>query len=144
MTALDGCAQRAASTLNDEKCRAAIAQFHHVSKMVFNYWNTSTELSGGLTSTKNREEQTNRAEALWILEGTIQGLKTLYPDRFDNDGALVPSCQTYGDGAGTLYGADACAPVIADYLTEFTAPCLTDACQDNIFCYAGNDPAGAS
>lgn len=144
MTALDGCAQRASSTLNDEKCWAAIAQFHHKSKMVFNYWNTSTELSGGLTSTKNREEQTNRAEALWILEGTVEGLKALYGDRFDEDGNIVQSCQ---GSAGTLYGADACTTTISDWVTANstpTAPCLGDACQDNIFCYAGNDAAGAS
>lgn len=102
------------------------------------------ELSGGAESTTNRVEQTNLAESLWVMEGAYDGLKALYPDRFDDDGLPVQTCD---DDGTTVYGAEACEDIIAAYTAGITdpAPCTgADECNANIQCYSGNDVAGTS
>lgn len=83
------------------------------------------------------------AEALWVVEGTWMGLKALYPDRFDDEGRLLQTCEN--NAGNTLYGEEACADIISSWVaanSSPTAPCLGDACQDSIVCYAGNDASG--
>lgn len=74
MEALDGCGLRASSALEDAKCEAAARSFFRRNLATTRFWTASVELSGGAESTKNKLEQTNLAEAAWILEGTIAGL----------------------------------------------------------------------
>lgn len=69
MEQLDGCSFRTASALDDAKCFSAIQAFGRKAAGIFKYWETRVELSGGTTSTKNRLEQTNMSEALWVLQG---------------------------------------------------------------------------
>lgn len=83
-------------------------------------------------------------EAAWVLEGAYQGLKKLYPDRFDEEGNPQSSC-TGGNGE-TIYGDANCEQVIADYVAANStpvAPCKGD-CSEKLQCYAGNDATGAS
>lgn len=89
MESLDGCTFRSSSALDDAKCFAAAQAFATKSRMVLKYWETGVYSSGGAESTKNKLEQTNFGEATWVMEGTIQGLKKMYPDRYDDDGNLL-------------------------------------------------------
>lgn len=83
---LDGCAFRSSSTFDDAKCFSAVQAAGREAVGIFRYWASSVELSGGVEGSKNKLEQTNLGEATWILEGTWQGLKAMYPDRFDAEG----------------------------------------------------------
>lgn len=128
MEAFDGCQLRSSSSFDDAKCEAAAISFARQATSIVRYWATRVELSGGTESTKNKEEQTNLAEAGWVLEGVHQGLVKLYPERFDSAGNLQQKCEK--DGA-TIWGAENCESVIADWVNANntpTAPCLGDAC----------------
>lgn len=101
--------------------------------------------SGGAESTTNRLEQTNYAEALWVMEGAYKGLNELYPERFDENG--LPAQQCVDNSGTTLYGAEACESVIADYTLTIVdpSPCGTaEECAENISCFAGNEGDGAA
>lgn len=140
---LDGCALRSSSAVDNEKCFAAAQAAHQQAVAIHRFWATSVELSGGEESTMNKVEQTNLKEATWTLTGTRNGLKNLYADRFNDDGTLVESC---AGSAGTVWGAEACESVIAEWVAANStpvAPCKGDAC-DTIQCYAGNDAAATS
>jgi hypothetical protein len=56
MEALDGCLLRSSSALDNAKCEAAARAFTRKTNAIFRYWSTSVELSGGIESTKNRNE----------------------------------------------------------------------------------------
>ena len=53
------------------------------------------------------------------MEGTINGLKKLYPDRHDDDGNALKSC---AGSSGTVYG-DGCDSIISAYAAGLTEPC---------------------
>ena len=114
MEKLDGCLLRASSAVDDAKCFAAVKAFFKRTSMVHTYWKTRVETSGGAASTKNRLEQTNEAEAKWILEGSLQGLEKMYADRFDATGNEETSC---AGTAGTVYGDAACKTIIEAWVT---------------------------
>lgn len=136
MESLDGCQLRSSSALDDARCFAAVENFNTKSRMVLKYWETGVWSSGGAADTKNKLEQTNFGEATWVMEGTINGLKKLYPDRYDDNGVLLKSC---AGTAGTVYGAD-CDAIIATYAAGLTEPCQgADACNAAVKCYPNND-----
>lgn len=78
--------------MDDAKCESAARTFAREAAAIARYWGAAVELSGGANDTKNKEEQTNLAEALWVLEGAFIGLKDLYPERFDDEGNLQTKC----------------------------------------------------
>lgn len=147
MEALDGCALRSSSALDDERCVAGARQFARQAASIFRFWATSVELSGGVTSTKNKLEQTNLKEATWILDGAYEGLLKLYPERFDKEGNLIASCTDTATNK-TVWGADKCKPIIEKYVTDKGTPTKlckgTEECNKNVQCFVGNVGTGAS
>lgn len=91
MKALDGCSLREV-TIEDAKCYAGVSAFHQKSAAITKYWENKVWSTGGTEGTKNKEQQTNYTESLWVLEGAVKGLKELYPDRFNDDGSPALSC----------------------------------------------------
>jgi len=70
-------------------------------------------------------------------------LKTLYPDRFDDEGNLVNFCT---NSSGTVvWGEEACTSIIEDWVATAGTTCVgKEACDAAVQCYAGNDPSGTS
>jgi len=52
--------------------------------------------SGGKDYTTNLVDQNNAKHSAWTLEGTLQAMVKLFPERFNKDGALIQNC-TVGD-----------------------------------------------
>ena len=94
---------RETSSLNNAKCFAAIQAFHQKAVDINEYWATKVWSTGGAESTKNKEEQTNLEESLWVLAGTGKGMKNLYPERFDDNGNLLTKCANAG---AEIWGSD--------------------------------------
>lgn len=94
----------------DVKCYAGVTEFERKSAAIARYWETKVWSTGGAESTKNKEEQTNYTEALWVLEGAVKGLTEMYPDRFNEDGTPALSCSLANGKAA--YGSEACTEVI--------------------------------
>jgi hypothetical protein len=135
MKAFDGCDFRNVA-VNDAKCFAGVTEFERKSAAITRYWETKVWSTGGTASTKNKEEQTNYKEALWVLEGAVKGLNELYPERFNEDGSPAISC-TAADGK-VSYGDEACTSVINAYVAAQgpSAPCKgKEACDAAIECY---------
>lgn len=77
------------------------------------------------------------------MEGVVQGLKKLYPDRHSDAGDELKSCT---GSAGTVWG-DGCDSIIEAYAAGLTEPCNSEeTCNatDAIKCYPDNDNTQAA
>lgn len=136
MVALDGCASRNSSTIDDEQCLAAVQAFTRKARAVYNYWDARVKYSGGLESKTNKLEQTNFLVANDVAQGVKEGHKRIYPDyRFDAIGNVLDSCTDTEDN--TKWGDD-CQDIYKKENPQIGYTCEGEAaCNGDIKCCPG-------
>jgi hypothetical protein len=75
------------------------------------------------------------------MEGALKAMVKLFPERFNEDGALIQNC-TVGDSR--IWGETNCGPIISNWVlsVEGGLPCLgEEKCNEEKACYVGNDTA---